>query len=81
MALSMRQIEVIARKVYGQFPELDGVRPAVQAQAAAKTPTGISQFVLIFRGAGRGTDGQAIPRIVRVVADERGQVVKISTSR
>ncbi len=81
MALSTQQIDGIARQVYGQFPELKGVRPAVQAQAAAKAVASGDRFVLVCKGAGRSASGQAIPRIVRVVADERGRVVKISTSR
>jgi len=82
MALLPDSIESISRQVYQKFPELKGTRPAVQGQAGAKAPgTGLGQFVLIFRGEGRGPGGQAIPRIVRVVADERGKVLKISTSR
>jgi hypothetical protein len=81
MPLSAAQIDAISRQVYGQFPELRGSRPVVQAQAVAKTAGGSGRFVLVFKGDGRGPGGQAIPRIVRVVADERGRVVKISTSR
>ncbi len=81
MALSPPQIDTIARQVYSQFPELNGARPVVQAQAGAKTAGSLNRFVLIFKGAGRSPAGQSIPRIVRVVADDRGRVVKISTSR
>ncbi len=81
MPLTAAQIDVISRQIHGQFPELKGARPVVQAQAAAKAAGASGRFVLIFRGAGQGPGGQTIPRIVRVVADERGRVVKISTSR
>lgn len=81
MALSTPQIDAIARQVYGQFPELRGTRPVVQAQAGAKAAGAGSRFVLIFKGAGRSPAGQSIPRIVRVVTDERGKVIKLSTSR
>jgi hypothetical protein len=84
MSLSPAQIDVIARQVYRQFPELKDARPQVQNQtgAGAKTPgAGGPRFVLTFKGQGRGPGGQSIARIVRVVADERGKVLKISTSR
>jgi hypothetical protein len=82
MSLSATQIETIARHVYGQFPETKGARPIVQAQAAAKTagPAG-PRFVLTFRGRGQALGGRTIQRIVRVIADDRGKVLKISTSR
>jgi hypothetical protein len=80
MSLSSTQIENIARQVYGQFPEVRGTRPAVQAQGA-KTPNGEQRYVLTFKGSGQGPAGRTIQRIIRVVADERGKVVKISSSR
>lgn len=82
MALSASQIDTIARQVYRQFPEVKNVRPAVQSQAASKAPAGTpGRYLLTFRGAGAGPGGQSILRIVRVVADERGKVIKMSTSR
>ncbi len=82
MSLSSAQIDAIARQVYRQFPEIKEARPQVQNQAGAKTP-GVdgSRFVLTFKGKGQSPGGQSILRIVRVVADARGKVLKISTSR
>ncbi len=82
MALTTTQIDSISRQVYRQFPEVKGVAPSVQNQSAAKSSgSALGRIVLTFRGSGRGPTGQAIQRIVRVVADERGKVIKISTSR
>jgi len=82
MSLSPAQIDAIARQVYRQFPEIKEARPLVQNQAGAKTPGADgSRFVLTFKGKGQSPGGQSILRIVRVVADERGKVLKISTSR
>jgi len=82
MSLSPTQIDAIARQVYRQFPEIKDARPQVQDQAAAKAVGADgSRFVLTFKGKGQGPGGQSILRIVRVVADERGKVLKISTSR
>lgn len=82
MALSTAQIDSIASQVYRQFPEVRDSRPTVQHQPGAKGPSANDQrFLLTFKGRGHGPGGQAIHRIVRVVADARGKVVKISTSR
>ncbi len=82
MALSANQIETISRQVYRQFPEVKDTRPAVQNQPAPKTATaGSACYLLTYRGRGQGPGGRAIPRIVRVVADGRGKVLKVSTSR
>lgn len=82
MALTSTQIDTIARQIYRQFPEIKDARPTVQNQPTAKMPNAASgQFLLTFKGQGLGPGGRAIPRIVRVVADERGKVLKVSTSR
>ena len=81
MSLSASLVDSIARQMYGRFPEIRDVRPQVQTQAGAKTPGESARFVLTFKGKGTGPGGKSIPRIVRVVADERGKVLKVSTSR
>ena len=82
MSLSSSQIDAISRQVYRQFPEVQDARPAVQSQAGAKDLTaGLDRFVLTFKGRGQGPGGKSIARIVRVVADERGKILRMSTSR
>ena len=81
MPLSSSQISTISRQIYRQFPEIRDARPMVQNQAGAKAVGGPGQYVLTFRGSGQGPGGQKISRIVRVVADDRGKVLKVSTSR
>ncbi len=69
----------ITRTVVSQFPELEGVRPAIRRQA----PPGDSPdlFLLTYKGAARLPNGKSLPRVVRVVADDEGHVIRISTSR
>ena len=87
--LSTQQIETITKQVYREFPEMKDAKPMVQDQPGvkqAKTPGAAStaeanRFLLTFKGKALGPSGQSIVRIVRVVANERGQVIKISTSK
>jgi hypothetical protein len=83
MALSSSQIESISRQIYRQFPEIRDARPMVQNQPGAKSAglSGAEQYLLTFRGSGQGPGGRTINRIVRVVANDRGKVLKVSTSR
>ena len=88
MSLTSTQLDAIARQVYRQFPELQGQRPSVHRQTvgpAAKSgraaPAANQRYVLTFKGSGRTPDGRTLARIVRATADERGRILKISTSK
>ncbi len=83
MSLNSSQIDSISRQIYRQFPEVRNAPPTVQNQAGAKSASigGTDQYVLTFRGSGQGPGGRTINRIVRVVADDGGKVLKVSTSR
>jgi hypothetical protein len=86
MGLTSSQLDAIARQVYRRFPELRGQSPSVQRQTAeAKSgkPVGAGKerYVLTFKGSQQTPDGRRLNRIVRATADERGRVLKISTSK
>jgi hypothetical protein len=82
MSLTSTQLDSINRQVYRQFPEVRDAHPSVQDQAGAKAVLGSgSRYTLTYRGRGQGPGGKTINRIVRVVADDRGRVLKMSTSR
>ena len=72
-------LDRVSKQVARSFPEMGGVRPSVRRQESPAT--GIPQFLLIYKGSGTLPGGRTISRIVRVVADEHGQIVRISTSK
>lgn len=65
---------LVCNAVYRQFPELRGANPTVKELPGEK-------FQLIFHGKALTENGKSLPRTVRVVADENGKVLKLSTSR
>jgi hypothetical protein len=77
--MKKQAVTKITSKVVKQFPEMDGVRPAVKRQQAPSN--GVDQFLLTYTGAAELPGGKTMKRIVRVVADEDGRVIRISTSR
>lgn len=77
MALTGSQIDVINQQVYQKFPELKGAAPQVQSPSSAKVAGTPETYVVIYKA--RAV--QNIQRVVRVTADARGRVLKMSTSR
>ena len=72
----------ICKQIYQRFPEVVGSRPTVQAQKLSLDNGEASpRYLLIFKGLRTTADGKSINRIVRVVASERGQILKVTTSR
>jgi hypothetical protein len=69
-------IQKVTRQVIRTFPEMDGVAPTVRPQ-----PEGADQFLLTYKGKASLPGGKSLTRIVRVVANDRGQILRISTSR
>jgi hypothetical protein len=72
-------IEKVKREVARQFPEMTGIKPSVRKQGSKKNQD--DQYLLTFKGTVELPGGKKMSRIVRVVADERGHVVKMSTSK
>ncbi len=71
--MNKKAVEKVTKSVVEQFPEMEGVRPTVKSER--------DQFVVTFKGTAELPDGKRMKRIVRVVADESGEVVRMSTSR
>jgi hypothetical protein len=72
-------ISNVRKEVSNQFPEMTGVRPTVRKQETGKR--GEEHYLLTFKGKADLPGGRKISRVVRVVADERGRILKLSTSK
>ncbi len=75
--MNAKNISAISKQVSHKFPELSGARPKITQQKAAHS----SNFLLTYSGKAKGPGGHVINRRVRVVANEQGKIIKISTSR
>lgn len=80
-------IQTISQEVYRRFPDLRGRRPRVQAvkpgqsHSAGLTSTQGARYLLVFAGRVATSTGHLLPYNVRVVVNEQGKILKISTSR
>jgi hypothetical protein len=63
----------ICNQVYRKFPETSGVKPKVTTRPE-------DQYLLVFKTTATTADGRSLPRMVRVVADARGKIIKMTTS-
>ncbi|NIM92634.1 MAG: hypothetical protein GTO18_02825 [Anaerolineales bacterium] len=70
-------VDKISRKVSKQFPEMKGVRPTVRRENGKGEPS----YVLTYKGKIELPGGRKMNRIVRVVANENGKVLRMSTSK
>jgi hypothetical protein len=72
MALSSSVVETITQRVAKDYPEMRGVRPAITADG--------DRYSLVYKTV-VATPAGKLPRVVRVVADEKGRVLRMSTSK
>lgn len=64
----------VCDQIYRRFPEVSGSQPKVQDRPG-------EQYLLIFNGSAKTAEGRKIARTVRVVVDQQGRVLKVTTSR
>jgi hypothetical protein len=75
--MDAKTLSSICDQVYQKFPEVNGVRPKLQAMSKGQ----VSQHVLIFSSTATASNGKSMNRVVRVVVGSDGKIVKMSTSK
>lgn len=74
-----KMIEKITSQVRKKFPEIALQKPSIKTQKGGKDDE--ERFLLTYTGRAQLPNGREMKRIVRVVADDRGRVLKMSTSK
>jgi hypothetical protein len=75
-------IKSISQDVYRRFPEFAGIHPKVRAQTTQSKTSGSPQtYLLTYNSRVSLPDHKTLPRWVRVVANEQGKILKVTTSR
>jgi len=72
MPIDNSAVEKINQRVYREYPEMRGTRPSVTQ--------GDNRCTLVYKARVQ-TPAGALSRVVRVVTDENGRAVRISTSK
>lgn len=81
--MNQRLIKKVSKTVYQQFPEMKGCSPRIEQnqKAQAKSLRQKPIFLLVYKTISLDPLGRKIPRQVRVTANDRGKILRISTSR
>jgi len=75
-------VDKVSKKVYRKFPDFEGVSPKVKKRPQDKKTGEVPEgYLLIYQTKVSGPGGKEITRIVRAVADKKGNVEKLSTSK
>ena len=70
-------VERVIREVARTYPEMKGVSPTIRREDKAAQ----EHYLLTFKAKAQLPGGKTMNRIVRVTADARGRIQRISTSR
>jgi hypothetical protein len=71
-------ISKLTNQVIRKFPEMEGVRPSVKRKSGSGNG---AQYELTFKSSAQLPGGKTMRRVVRVIADEKGRILRMSTSK
>lgn len=71
--MERKLMDAVCQQVYKKFPEVNGVKPSSSARPDDQT-------LLVFKGTAATGDGRTIQRVIRVVVDSSGKILKMTTS-
>ena len=76
-------IRVVNKEVYRRFPEMHGKEPKVRTQKALQNEVSnsVKTYVLVYSSSVQMLDKKTLHHYVRVTINEKGKILKISTSR
>lgn len=77
--MEKKVVEKISKMVYAKFPEVKGKKPKIKTSKTVTMDNG--NFILTYNATAKDIRGRSIPRYVRVVANAKGKIIKMSTSR
>ena len=79
-------VQTISQEIYHRFPDLRGRRPRIQVVKSGQTrsaelaSTNGASYLLVYSGRVVTSTGKQMPYTVRVVVNDQGKILKISTS-
>lgn len=81
--MNPKLVKSISTQIYRRFPEMFGVQPKVRLQIPpqGKSTQSIPNYLFTYSSQAKVQDGKTIKRWVRVVVNEQGKILKITTSK
>jgi len=69
-------VQKITKRVYSRYPGMKGSKPKIKHSKSAG-----GNYVLTYNTVVEGPGGRPINMFVRVVAEENGKIIRMSTSK
>lgn len=84
--MDKKTLNSVVMQIHRRFPEVDGCQPKVRPRQSAqpKSRSADPTYLLTFHSKGKAQTSsgkKVIPRYVRVVVNEKGKILKVTTSR
>jgi len=77
--LDPNMLKKISQEIYHRFPQVAGVKPDVKKQSSSEKNG--NTYLLIYTDKGKKSSDVPITTYIRVVVNESGKIIKLSTSR
>jgi hypothetical protein len=71
-------IAKLTKQVSKKFPEMEGVRPSLKRACDSNHGP---KYELTYKGSAELPGGKKMKRVVRVIADDKGRILRMSTSK
>ncbi len=68
----------LTKKVTRKFPEMEGVHPSLKRTCDSNND---EKYEITYKGSATLPGGKTMQRVVRVIADEKGRILRMSTSK
>tara|TARA_B100000945_G_scaffold321387_1_gene335636 strand:+ start:4909 stop:5169 length:261 start_codon:yes stop_codon:yes gene_type:complete len=86
MSLKSNKIRSISKKVYKKFPDLKNVTPTILEQSLpnvgnSKDTNPTSHYQITYKTIAQLPDGNTMNKIVKVLANSNGKIIKMSLSK
>ncbi len=80
--LDEKYIKSISRQIHQRFPEVAGIQPKIRLQRLeGSQDKDHANYLLTFSGKAQIAGDRQMERTVRVVVNNQGKILKITTSR
>ena len=82
-SLSPEIIKSVTNQIHKKYPEVAGVAPKVRRQPLPKENEAASQklYLFTFNVSAHAANNVTIPRSIRVTVNDKGKIIKVTTSR
>ncbi len=77
--MDQKVVQAVSKQIYQQFPQVAGTKPTIKSQPSGRN--GEANFLLVFTNQDKSKTEVPVKTWVRVLVNDQGEILKLSTSR